>query len=141
MRRELRIGLLILAALVWAVNEWRAREVAPPPGEATAVEGAWEQRLSGVMVRFEGTVDRVLADDDHGSRHQRFIVRLASGHTVLVAHNIDLAERVPLSLHDRIGVYGEYEWNDRGGVVHWTHRDPQGRREGGWVEHGGRRYR
>ena len=35
---------------------------------------------------------------------------------------------------------GEYEWNARGGVVHWTDRDPSGRGPGGWLEHQGRRY-
>ena len=30
---------------------------------------------------------------------------------------------------------------ERGGVLHWTHHDPDGRRPGGWLEHEGRRYR
>lgn len=108
-------------------------------GERTIVE-AFEQRRSDLWVEAEGTVERLLADDVEGSRHQRFIVRLADGHTVLVSHNIDLAPRVPLARRDRLAFRGEYEWNDRGGVVHWTHRDPQGRRQGGWILHDGRRY-
>lgn len=35
---------------------------------------------------------------------------------------------------------GECGWNERGGVVHWTNRDPDGRRAGGWIDHRGRRY-
>ena len=87
-----------------------------------------------------GSVERVLADDNEGSRHQRFILELSSGHTVLVAHNIDLAPRVPLARGDSLGVKGEYEWTDRGGVLHWTHHDPQRRHEGGWIEHEGETY-
>jgi hypothetical protein len=36
---------------------------------------------------------------------------------------------------------GQYEWNDRGGVVHWTHLDPAGKRPGGWLRHERRVYR
>jgi hypothetical protein len=86
-------------------------------------------------------VERVLSDDREGSRHQRFILRLNSGQTLLVAHNIDLAPRVDgLSKGDRVELYGEYEWNERGGVVHWTHRDPRGNHPHGWISHRGKRY-
>jgi Protein of unknown function (DUF3465) len=106
--------------------------------DADAISRAFDQRQSNVQVQGSGLVERVLADDSDGSRHQRFIVRLASGQTVLIAHNIDLAPRVTsLAAGDRVEFYGEYEWNDRGGVIHWTHRDPQGRHEAGWIKRGG----
>ena len=83
----------------------------------------------------------MLADDTRGSQHQRFILALPEGHTVMVAHNIDLAPRVPdVREGDTIVFKGIYEWNDKGGVVHWTHRDPNGRHPGGWLERDGRRY-
>ncbi|MEW8027188.1 MAG: DUF3465 domain-containing protein [Candidatus Thiodiazotropha sp.] len=103
---------------------------------------AFRQRAKDLWVRGEGEVIRLLPDDLDGSRHQRFIIRLDSGQTVLIAHNIDLAPRVDaLNAGDSIEFSGIYEWNDRGGVVHWTHHDPQGRRRGGWIEHLGKRYR
>ncbi len=123
---------------------------APAPGpvgvEAGASVGGGEQRIlsafaeerSGFMVQVDGQVERTLADDEKGSRHQRFILRLSGGHSVLVAHNIDLAPRVPLRNGDEIQVFGQYEWNDLGGVLHWTHLDPRGRHEDGWIRHGGR---
>lgn len=111
------------------------------PAAADSVESLFSAQRSDVVVELEGAVSRVLADDLEGSRHQRFIVQLESGHTVLVSHNIDLAPRVPLNRGDQVNVRGEYEWNERGGVVHWTHHDPRRRRAGGWIRHRGEEYR
>ena len=114
--------------------------VAPAVG-SDAVARAYAGRRSDVIVEGSGVVERVLADDTQGSRHQRFILRLAPELTLLVAHNIDLAPRVAgLRAGDGVSFRGEYEWNERGGVLHWTHHDPQGRHPGGWLEHGGQRY-
>ncbi len=91
---------------------------------------------SDVQVQGEGIVIAVLSDDLQGDRHQRFIVKLATGQTLLVAHNIDLAPRVAgLSEGDSIAFFGEYEWNDKGGVMHWTHYDPDSRHIDGWLQH------
>ena len=84
---------------------------------------------------------KLLPDDLEGRRHQKFILKLTSGQTLLVAHNIDIADRIPsLQLGDEIAFYGEYEWNSKGGVIHWTHDDPQGRHVAGWLKHKGRLY-
>lgn len=102
---------------------------------------AYQSQQSDVQVRGSGVVIRVLRDDNVGSRHQKFILKLESRQTLLVAHNIDLAPRVTnLNVGDRIEFNGEYEWNSKGGVLHWTHHDPQGRHEGGWLKHNGRTY-
>lgn len=78
----------------------------------------------------------ILADDLYGSRHQRFIIELVSGQTLLIAHNIDLAPRInTLFVGDRVKFLGEYAWNDKGGVIHWTHYDPAGGHEDGWILH------
>jgi hypothetical protein len=105
------------------------------------LESAFQEQRSGIQVTGEGIVTRVLDDDTNGSRHQRFILRLASGQTVLVAHNIDLAPRIAsLSPGDTVAFYGEYEWNEKGGLIHWTHRDPNGQHEAGWLKHDGETY-
>lgn len=90
-----------------------------------------------VLVR----VIKTLPDDNDGSRHQRFLVEGRDGNTVLVAHNIDLAEKVPLQSNDALEIRGRYEWNEKGGVLHWTHGDPSGRKQGGWIRHRGKEYR
>ena len=134
------VGLL-LAALVLLLSQpegWRDETTVAADG--TILE-AIHGRQSDVQVVGSGVVTRILPDDNHGSRHQRFILTLDSGNTLLIAHNIDLAPRVDGLAHgDRMAFHGEYEWNERGGVVHWTHHDPAGRHIGGWLEHKGRRY-
>jgi hypothetical protein len=112
-----------------------ARAVRPATGEQVATSTRQGQ------VEGTGMVSRILSDDDNGSRHQRFILRLPSGQTLLVAHNIDLAPRIDdLDVGDTVAYSGEYEWNPQGGVVHWTHRDPAGRHVAGWLKHDGRVY-
>lgn len=83
---------------------------------------------------------RLIADDDDGVRHQRFILDMRNGQSLLMAHNIDLADRVPVGLGDRIRFRGMYEWNEMGGLVHWTHHDPLGIEDGGYIRYRGKVY-
>lgn len=109
--------------------------------EAASVKSAYESHQSDVQVKGNGTVIRILKDDNEGSRHQKFILKLPSGQTILIAHNIDLAPRIDsISKGDQVQFYGEYEWNKKGGVVHWTHHDPKGHHTGGWLKHNGSTY-
>jgi hypothetical protein len=97
--------------------------------------------ISGKQAQGSGIVVRILSDDNDGSRHQRFILKLDSGETLLVAHNIDLAPRISgLKEGDTVQFNGEYESNSQGGVIHWTHHDPNGHHVGGWLKHEGRTY-
>jgi hypothetical protein len=105
-----------------------------------AIARAFEAQRSGVQVASDGVVTRLLADDNAGSRHQRFILRLDSGQKLLVAHNIDRAPRLRgLKPGDRVAFFGEYAWNGEGGVIHWTHHDPNGRHIAGWLSHNDQR--
>ncbi len=102
---------------------------------------AFDRRANGILMTVKGEVERILADDRDGSAHQRFILRTSGRHTVLVAHNIDLAPRlVGLAVGERLILRGQYEWNSQGGVIHWTHHDPDGSHPGGYIERQGRRY-
>ena len=103
---------------------------------------AFASRTSDIQVEGEGIVIRLLPDDLERPRHQRFIVQLASGQTLLITHNIDIAPRMEgLEVDDTVSFNGEYVWNAKGGVVHWTHHDPQGRHVAGWVIHKGKTYK
>jgi len=95
---------------------------------------AFQQRKSRLFLEAQGSVIKLLADDQQGSRHQKFLIKTDDGPTLLVSHNIDLSERVPLKQGTQVQIRGEYVWNTKGGLMHWTHRDPKGRHEGGWIK-------
>ncbi len=107
----------------------------------TDFKQAFEQQRHGIMLEGSGMITGLLADDNKGSRHQRFIVTLSSGQSLLIAHNIDLAPRINhLKKGENISFYGQYEWNKKGGTIHWTHKDPQGRHADGWLRYRGKMY-
>lgn len=107
----------------------------------TVLEDAFAGGKSNIQVLQEGRITSILPDDTAGSRHQRFIVELLNLQTLLIAHNIDLAPRVPTPLSGTmLRFFGEYEWNDKGGIIHWTHRDPRGIHIDGWLEYKEKRY-
>lgn len=103
------------------------------------IENAFKNKLSNVQVEGVGKVVAILPDDNEGSRHQKFILELESGQTILIAHNIDLASRLQhLSKGDMVQFFGEYEYSAKGGVVHWTHHDPRKKHPDGWLKHNGK---
>jgi len=145
MKKLVLIGLVLAAAYFGGVESGfipgKQGDGSSSRGADQALAAAFEKHQSNVQVQSSGRVVRVLPDDNEGSRHQRFIIRLSSGQTLLVAHNIDLANRVtPLQAGDAVEFNGEYEWNAQGGVIHWTHRDPQRSHVDGWIKHDGRTY-
>lgn len=107
-----------------------------------ALADAFRDQQSDVMIdSVSGTVEAVLPDDLEGDRHQRFVMRVSRDQTILVVHNIDIAPRINgLQKGDRVAVKGEYEWNERGGLIHWTHKDPRSTHEDGWIEFNRVRY-
>ena len=121
-------------------------EIAIPPVVEPAISNpalaqAFRNRTSNLQVQGYGIVERVLPDDNEGSRHQRILVDVGAGQTILIAHNIDIAPRIPsIREGDTIEFYGVYEWKPEGGTVHWTHHDPSRRYQGGWLQHNGRAY-
>ena len=133
--KQIRIAALIVVAVAAAGCNSASVD------NDNAIGRAFNSRTSDIQVEGEGVVSRILSDDLNGSRHQRFIVRLGTGQTVLITHNIDLAPRIDgLREGDTVAFNGEYVWNAEGGVIHWTHHDPQGRHVTGWIKHKGRTY-
>lgn len=134
------LSIIIIALCAAFGSRYLAAPNAAADGNQ-AITQAFFDRRSDLQVGGSGTVVRILADDNNGDRHQRFVLALDAEHTVLVAHNIDLAPRIDsLRQGDAVEFYGEYEWNEQGGVIHWTHHDPRNQHVGGWLEHRGQRY-
>lgn len=142
MRKLLPIAIVVgLSYFVLGESSLVRRSYNEVTASDSAIAEAYEGRKSDLQVGGSGEVIRILSDDVDGDRHQRFILRLGSGQTLLIAHNIDLAPRLSaLNEGDLVEFFGEYQWNDQGGVIHWTHRDPQGRHVAGWLKHRGRTY-
>jgi len=138
------IILAVCVSIYMGISALRARGpyvATAPIDDGSEIAAAVLSQASGVQVKGDGVVIKELADDLQGSRHQRILLRLASGGTLLISHNIDLAPRVDgVREGDRVEFYGQFEWNEKGGVVHWTHHDPQGHHVGGWVKHKGRTF-
>lgn len=101
-----------------------------------------ENRQAPFVEVKSAKVIKLLRNDNKGARHQRWIIQTSNGSTVTVVHNIDLAEKVPLSAGDEIDVAGELVFGDRkkDPILHWTHADPQKKRIGGYVVHLGKKY-
>ena len=109
------------------------------------------QSISGALggplpaeVDFNATVISVphyfVGSNTH-ARHEAFDVRADDGSQVEIVDNVDIAPPVALQPGDRIDVRGELVRDPgREPVVHWTHHDPAGRHQDGWIDFDGRRY-
>jgi hypothetical protein len=112
------------------------------PNDA-AVCDAFRAGQSHVEVVADGKVERVLGvAPGRVSPHEGFLMRLSSGCDVVVRveANTDFTGTFTIAPGDPATVKGEYEFYPRGGVIHWTHRDPRGRHEGGYISVRGHTY-
>ena len=125
--------VVVTALIAWKKPEWLEASTYASSDDDRIAE-AFVQRKSNIFVTVKATVLRALPDAEVGGHFQKFLVRLESGHTLMVSHNVDLAPRVPVVEGAPMRIRGEYDWSDIGGVIHWTHRDPAGERDGGWIE-------
>jgi hypothetical protein len=110
------------------------------PDNAGALDAIANGR-SGSEVTVEGSVVRVL--ETHGGTqgvHKRFVVAVRAGSAeqdLLVADNISIGRTAPIQPGDEVTVKGELAIDPSGPVIHWTHHDPRGRHESGFVSYKG----
>lgn len=151
---------VIIGILLLMQSRQKTRSAAPvPPSAATSVAtrsgstnnvsagSAFAAKQSNVWIETSGLVQKLLDDDtdtrDGSDKHQRFLILTDDGITLLVAHNLGAATRVPAKVGDRVSVRGEYEWSNKGGTIHFTHAPKYQTRDAskrGWVEHAGTTY-
>ena len=136
-KQRIIIILLVIFAIASYYKDQDKNKQQTTPN--TEISSAYKNKQSDIHVKATGKVIKILPDDNEGNRHQRFIVKVENNLTILIAHNIDLAQRAEISAGDVVAFSGEYEWNKKGGVVHWTHHDPRGKHQGGWIEVNGKR--
>lgn len=128
-------------ALTWATGLSACGATQAPDDRALCA--AYSGTRSHVEVVGDGTVMRLLGvQAGRVSPHEGFLLRLASGCSLVVRieANTDFTGPIPLAPGERVLVKGEYEYYPLGGVIHWTHRDPRGRHEGGYIEADGKLY-
>ncbi|MBX3381418.1 MAG: DUF3465 domain-containing protein [Phycisphaeraceae bacterium] len=124
---------------------------APPSQPQTTpysrtVRDLYNAKRSDAWVETTGRVEKLLQDDtatsDNSDKHQKFLLLVPGDVTVLVAHNISTSQRVPVKPGDTISLRGEYEYSDKGGTIHFTHKPKYNARsaQGGWIEFKGVRY-
>lgn len=101
---------------------------------------AQRAHMSKVEITIMAPIYKLLRDDTEGIPHQRFLIWLNNGTTVLIAHDLRMARRVPVNKGDVVKIHGEYIWNEKGGVIHWTHHSDTPYHEGGWIDLKGNRY-
>jgi ABC-type glycerol-3-phosphate transport system substrate-binding protein len=111
------------------------------PSNDDIIKDLFNKKQSDIQVRGSGVVTKILSDDNDGARHQRFILKLNSGQTLLIAHNTDIAPRLEgLAVGEKVEFYGEYYYNSEGGGVHWTHHAPDSNHVSGYLKWNGNIY-
>lgn len=135
----LTLGLLVLTTVSCGLPAGTSTDALTGLAQADVL-AAQKAHLKRVYVTVEALVFKLLSDDTRGIPHQRFLLQLTNGSTILVAHDTQMAPRVPVRVGDMVKIHGEYIWNEKGGVIHWTHHSNSALHEPGWIEFNGQRY-
>lgn len=152
LKQLLRVILAIIVAAFTILRWFRGRSApastrSPASTQPGTIARLFREQRSDTWVETRGVVERLLPDDrdtyDGSDTHQRLILRTDDGINILVAHNTCTSDRVPAKPGDRLTLRGEYEWTEKGGTLHFTHKPKFATRDAtraGWIDHAGRRY-
>lgn len=129
----LKLGLLVLAFSTSAFAITFA-------GDSQIVQALQRHRNVDFVEGSGMTVTRLLPDDNSGLRHQKWVVRLSNGQQITAVYNLDMCPHVPLKVGDVVGMGGQFISTNQGGLIHWMHHDPSGRRPAGYATLNGQFY-
>ncbi|WP_155723962.1 DUF3465 domain-containing protein [Bdellovibrio bacteriovorus] len=108
--------------------------------DADIVRAVNDQRRVDFVEGGSMVVVKVLPDDNQGLAHQKWTVRLSNGKNMQAVYNSDMCPRVPVKVGDVIAMGGQFIWTNKGGLLHWLHHDPRGKRPDGYVYVNGKFY-
>ena len=142
MNKQLKQVLTIIALIISAffAKDYNSKENNTnfKSTNSASLEQVIRKRSSGTIVTIEAKVIKHLSDDLVGDKHQKMIVKVGNN-TLLLAHNIDIAPRVPVREGEFLEIKGEYEWNEKGGLIHWTHKSNKNHPPG-WIKYNNKKY-
>lgn len=132
--------LLVMVALGFWMTPAVKSAFLPSSDDSELIKRAFQARESNVWVETPARVTRLWPDLIDLGHYQEFRIELENGHVLRVMHDLKHAQRVPFAVGSQIRLRGEYDWTPEGGVIHWTHHDVSGERDGGWILYEGRKY-
>lgn len=101
---------------------------------------AQSQQARKVELTVTAPIKKLLREEDYREPHQRFLLILSNGTTVLVANDLKYGTFAPVQEGNVVRIHGEYIWNEKGGVLHWTHKSDEPNHESGYIDFNGMRY-
>lgn len=136
--REVSRRTRVTGALALALAAGCASPGTSASADNAAIYDAWRSNRSHLEVTAEGSVARRLGTRvGRSGTHEGFLLHLTGaagrGLTVRVEDNVDITGPIPLTEGAEVEVRGEYIFDRRGGIIHYTHRDPRGRHSAGYV--------
>ena len=147
----------VVALAAFGVIEWphirehwlMAKEVevdamtsASRPTAQAILERALQNKSQDQLLVVVGWVTAIQPDgQQEGVRYQRFEVRLTNRQRLLIEHDLQQAPRVEgLKPGSELLIRGRYFWNEQGGILRYTHHDPEKQRPDGWIRFKHRNY-
>ena len=107
-------------------------------GSTEYFQNAYNKKKHNIPANGSGKVVRLLPDQSHLVKRQRFVISLSSGQNLEIRHKLSDGKRLPIKIGDMISFSGIYNWNYKGGLIEKTYKD---KHASGWIKHNGRMYK
>jgi hypothetical protein len=115
----------------------------PEQPDNAAICGDYGSQSTNQEVIARGKVADILGTrSGRSGSHEGFLLKLDGDCdlTLKVETNVSITGPVPIRRGEIVIVKGEYVYDPLGGILHWTHHDPEGRHIAGYVVSDGKTY-